>query len=138
MVWLFSFIAVSNIAMGYGLAVYFHQHFGTAFPSCGPLRKKKVAEPKAAPAVAEAPTVVDELAGAEVSETPESEAVEIGVPTTDPVEEIGGLPPVDEENVLAGIEEFRSQLAKMNVTADEETAESEVEEVEEELVGAAN
>jgi hypothetical protein len=141
MVWLFSVLAVSNIAMGYGLAVYFHQHFGTAVPSCGPLRKKKAVAPSAPAMASEMPTVtpavVEEMIEAEVAEIEKSEPIEIGAPVA-PAEEIGGLPPVDEENVLAGIEEFRSQLAKMNATADDDASENEVEKLEEELVGAAN
>jgi len=43
--------------------------------------------------------------------------------------------PVDEENVLAGIEEFRSQLAKMNTAVDQSPVDASAPEVE---LAAAN
>jgi hypothetical protein len=139
MVWLISILTVSNIAMGYGLAIYLNRHYGMLVPT-----RRKMTSPTTAPtAVAEMPTVssavVNEMIEAEIDEAEEPESVEIGGASSPALdEEIGAAPAVDEENVLAGIEEFRSQLAKMNSAASEPEIGTEAEELESELVGAAN
>jgi hypothetical protein len=139
MVWVISFLIVTNLAMGYGLAVYVNRHFGTPALGRPALGRPKSAAPPASqiPVAAEdLPTVsratVEEMIDSEVAESADPEPIEIGGASTP---EVASNEPVDEENVLAGIEEFRSQLAKMNAsTADPEEA----DQVESELVGAAN
>lgn len=123
MVWLILFLTVSNIAIGYGLAVYIDRQFGTLIPQRGRGKDSVPAEPEAL-TVPPAPVVsVKQAATTKQSEpaTPTPAAV--------PAEPTAGLPPVDEENVLAGIEEFRSQLAKMNVTSEESAEGAAAEEV---------
>jgi hypothetical protein len=136
MVSVIGFLTITNIALGYGLAVYVNKHYGTlmfrrdqsadkaqATDQVGPVAAQVVAEPKALShdavsaileqAIAEPQDMVSESSPATSGETAATE-------------------PVDEENVLAGIQEFRSQLAKMNAPADESAVQ------EEELAVAAN
>lgn len=141
MVWLITFLTVSNIALGYGLAVYVQKQFGTMMPTCR-LRSKKCEAPAVAEAVAEVAAVqsppVSETNKVKTTKAPEAKpAANSTPPSASSAEEVNGLPPVDEENVLAGIEEFRSQLAKMNVPAEEGETDA-PKQVEPEPVAAAN
>jgi hypothetical protein len=147
MVMVITFLTLTNIALGYGLAIYVHKHFGTLM-----YRRK----PKAVAAAISQVTSAGEVATAAVSPTGEAPApVASSAPAAGPVVAEAAAPPaqaevaakaetaavevqaesdtVDEENVLAGIEEFRSQLAKMS-----ETTEQFADESQPELVGAAN
>jgi hypothetical protein len=131
MVGVIAFLTLTNIALGYGLAVYVNQNFGKLIFA---LPKKQKAK---APAIVDSPETVAAVA------TPSSQpAVKLdtvghtvsAVANSDsPATEISASEPVDEENVLAGIEEFRSQLAKMS-----EASEPLAAEPQRELVGAAN
>jgi hypothetical protein len=152
MVWLISFLTVSNIALGYGLAVYVQRQFGTALPTGVSWRHKKTevlptVETVTQAAVAPSASVSEptpsqtpkprqanptEIKSAETKSTEKAPT-----PTAIPAEETSGLPPVDEENVLAGIEEFRSQLAKMHVVAEDGDANA-PQDVEPEPIAAAN
>jgi hypothetical protein len=134
MVWLISFLTVGNIALGYGLAIYVQRQFGTLKPSCGPLRSK-MSEATAVPesvvevTKVQSPVVAD-INKANAPKKQEAKPAETrATPSGGLAEEASGLPSMDEENVLAGIEEFRSQLAKMNVSVDE-NAEAATEQVE--------
>jgi cytoskeletal protein RodZ len=147
MVSVIAFLTVTNIALGYGLAVYVNKNFGTLIFT----RSKKQKAPLQA--VVESPETTAEVAKASsrptaqiestlehetsVSATPSIPIGNSETPVTEiaasDVSKISASEPVDEENVLAGIEEFRSQLAKMSEASEPLTAEP-----ERELVGAAN
>jgi hypothetical protein len=144
MVMVITFLTLTNIAIGYGLAVYVQKNFGTliyrrrakavaentmhdAAPAASPpavvtetapapaavAPPEPVAPPLPDPVVAEAPA--SPAPPAVVKETAEAEAPAVEVKAESDT--------VDEENVLAGIEEFRSQLAKMSENTASETAE---------------
>jgi hypothetical protein len=151
MVWLISFLTVSNITLGYGLAVYIQRQFGTPLPAGISWRRKKAEAISPVEAVAPTvgaqvpvaseaiPTQTAKPQSAKPSETKAAEvnpAPQMSTPTAIPAEETSALPPVDEENVLAGIEEFRSQLAKMNVSAKESAEAPDVAATAEELAAA--
>jgi type IV secretory pathway VirB10-like protein len=145
MVMVIAFLTLTNIALGYGLAVYVQKHFGTLM-----YRRK----PKAVAAAISQVTAPGAVAAAPVSLSGEAPAP-VAPPAPAPVVVEAAAPPapteviakaetaavevqaesdtVDEENVLAGIEEFRSQLAKMS-----EATEQFADDVQPELVGAAN
>jgi hypothetical protein len=176
MVLVIAFLTVSNIALGYGLAVYMDRHFGTLLfvrraKSQKPARAAEAApkvtsavEPPIPPTAAPKTIVKEEVAASTtvgektdsattdsettVSETTDNQTTESETadtvtaalksredleagPTAGAVKE-----PVDEENVLAGIEQFRSQLAKMSGSGNTTVTGSSVD--EQELVGAAN
>lgn len=106
-----------NIAMGYGLAVYVDRHFGTlvfALPNLGRLRQANLA-------ASASPTKVE--SGVPAASTAKPSAPQTAAVVAPPFDS-GATPKdatveaaaVDEGNVLAGIEEFRSQLAKMNAS----------------------
>jgi hypothetical protein len=159
MVMVITFLTLTNIAIGYGLAVYVQKNFGTLIYR---RRAKAVAEnamhvaaPVAAPpagvtetapaptAVAPPEPVAPPVSDPVVAEAPASPAppavVEETVETVAPAVEVKAeSDTVDEENVLAGIEEFRSQLAKMSENTANETTEQFADESQEELLGAAN
>jgi hypothetical protein len=144
MVMVITFLTLTNIAIGYGLAVYVHKHFGTLMYRRGAKAVAEVASPVAAPAVivtetAPAPDAAATPTAAPVTESVVAEAPAPPAPqeiTAEAEPETAESDTVDEENVLAGIEEFRSQLAKMSESS--ETAEQFVDESQQELVGAAN
>lgn len=147
MVMVLAFLTLTNLALGYGLAVYVNRHYGTLIFTSS---KKQKASPQA---IVESSETIAEVATtssqptAQIESTPEQEtsvsatpsnpAVSGVSPVTEiaasDVSEISASEPVDEENVLAGIEEFRSQLAKMSVSAEPLAMEP-----ERELVGASN
>ncbi len=131
MVMVIAFLTLTNIALGYGLAVYVNRNFGTLKLA---LPKKQKSTPAAAvessETVAAVATPAIQPAAKLKSTTEQSLSV---AASGSPVAEIAPSEPVDEENVLAGIEEFRSQLAKIS-----ESAEPLAVEPERELVGAAN
>jgi hypothetical protein len=156
MVMVITFLTLTNIAIGYGLAVYVQKNFGTLIYR---RRAKAVAEnamhvaaPVAAPpagvtetapaptAVAPPEPVAPPVSDPVVAEAPAPSAVvEETVETVAPAVEVKAeSDTVDEENVLAGIEEFRSQLAKMSENTANETTEQFADESQEELLGAAN
>ncbi|MDZ4656736.1 MAG: hypothetical protein SH868_04060 [Bythopirellula sp.] len=124
MVLVIAFLTVTNIALGYGLAIYVNRHFGTLLLSRSKspaAAQQKTAEPPPVEKLAEdlptlAPTAVSVIAEQAATKPAASE-------------------PVDEENVLAGIEEFRSQLAKMNTAVDQSPVDASAPEVE---LAAAN
>lgn len=136
MVMVITFLMLTNIALGYGLAVYVQKNFGTLIYR---RRAKAVAEVAATvetPAVAVAAASVAERAPtpepapvaapapqpvvAEVTAAPvPSEVAEVTTEAEAAVEVKAESDTVDEENVLAGIEEFRSQLAKMSEAAEQ-------------------
>ncbi len=137
MVMVITFLTLTNIALGYGLAVYVNRNFGTLILA---LPKKQKATPvvkvKSSETVAAVATPSSQPT-AQLDSTPE-QVVDVAASQSVPEEhdvtpatEIAAIEPVDEENVLAGIEEFRSQLAKMSASAEPITAEPQ-------LVGAAN
>lgn len=131
MVMVIAFLTLTNIALGYGLAVYVNRNFGTlkfAFP-----KKQKstpIAVVESSQTVEAVGTPAIQPAAKLESKTEQSMSV---AASESPATEIAASEPVDEENVLAGIEEFRSQLAKIS-----ESAEPLAVEPERELVGAAN
>jgi hypothetical protein len=147
MVMVITFLTVTNIALGYGLALYVHKHFGTLTYQRKPKAIAAATSQPSAPAAVVAAVPVAAVSVAEnapaapptpapvVAETPAPPAPsEITAEAESIVTEIPGeSAPVDEENVLAGIEEFRSQLAKMSGTTEQFADES-----QEELLGAAN
>jgi hypothetical protein len=152
MVMVITFLTVTNIALGYGLALYVHKHFGTltyqrkpkaiaaatsqpSAPAAVVAAVPVAAVPVAAVSVAENAPAAPPTPAPVVAETPAPPAPsEITAEAESIVTEIPGeSAPVDEENVLAGIEEFRSQLAKMSGTTEQFADES-----QEELLGAAN
>ncbi len=108
MVLIIAFLTITNIALGYGLAIYVNRHYGTLLLSRSKLAiasQEKPADLQSVVQLAEelptlAPTFVDVIAEQAVTKPIMSE-------------------PVDEENVLAGIEEFRAQLAKMNAPVEQ-------------------
>jgi hypothetical protein len=150
MVMVITFLTLTNIALGYGLAIYVHKHFGTLM-----YRRK----PKVVTAAISQVTASGEMAAAAVSVSGEAPAP-VAPPAPAPVVAEAAASPaptevvakaetaaievqaesdtVDEENVLAGIEEFRSQLAKMSENPMNEGGEQPVREPEGELLGAAN
>ena len=120
MVWLISFMTVSNIAMGYGLAVYVNRHFGT--PEIRPprltLARLSVSGTALMSITGKGPTeIAPRLEASDGNDSATGPAEDNLEDTPDPTP----LGTVDEEKVLAGIEEFRSQLAKINVAAAEKT-----------------
>lgn len=145
MVMVIAFLTLTNIALGYGLAVYVNQKFGTLVFA---LPKKRKAKPHSSAELSEADAEVAPVSTQPISRpaaTPEQQASAAAPPSlaaessVSPVTaiaasaDISASEPVDEQNVLAGIEEFRSQLAKMSVSA-----ESPATEPERDLAGAAN
>jgi hypothetical protein len=147
MVMVITFLTLTNIAIGYALAVYVQKHFGTLIYQRGvkavaevtaPVAVAAVSQSEKAPAPVATPTSATPVTEPVVAEAPappaeattqtESAAVEVQVESDT----------VDEENVLAGIEEFRSQLAKMSENTTSEAPEQAVGEPQQELVGAAN
>jgi hypothetical protein len=138
MVSVIAFLTVTNIALGYGLAIYIHRHYGTLVVTRSRPPQSEVSAPIGKSEVEDIADEVVELANemhatiepAPVLEAAAKQVVPIEAPaeTGEPVKASA----VDEENVLAGIEEFRSQLAKMSSTdASTEVSESD-------LVEAAN
>lgn len=139
MVMVIIFLTLTNIALGYGLAVYVNRHFGTLIFT-RPKNRKAIPQ-----AVVEFPETIAAVAAppsqptAHIESAPEpqmSVSATQGIQaksSESPVTEIAASEQVDEENVLAGIEEFRSQLAKMGAPAEPLAAEP-----ERELVGATN
>lgn len=140
MVMVITFLTLTNIAIGYGLAVYVQKNFGMLIYRRRAKAVAEVAAPLAAP-----PAVVTETAPAVAAVAPPEP---VAPPMPEPVVAEAPAPPfppapaeetaaaevaavevkaepdtVDEENVLAGIEEFRSQLAKMSETAEQPVAE---------------
>jgi hypothetical protein len=139
MVMVITFLTLTNIAIGYGLAVYVQKNFGTliyrrrvkavvevAAPAVAGVAAVPVAEtaPAAAPPAPVAPPAPEPVIAeapappappAVVEETAEAEAAAVEVKAE--------ADTVDEENVLAGIEEFRSQLAKMSENTEQPVAE---------------
>ncbi len=139
MVSLIAFLSVTNIAVGYGLAVYINKNYGCLLVTRTTTRGLATQETVAAPQVVELvdemptlpPTTEDSTAEEMVSESVDEQTAEEGESTLETAES----DTIDEENVLAGIEAFRSQLAKMNQSVESESAPATVEEHEEELVG---
>ncbi len=136
MVLVIAFLTITNIALGYGLAIYVNRHFGTLLLS----RSKSPAA--AQQKIADSPSIVqlaEELptsAPTTMSTTLDQGAVEAQPGAVKaPAAESAASEPVDEENVLAGIEEFRSQLAKMNTAVEQSPGEASAQEVE---LAAAN
>jgi hypothetical protein len=136
MVLVIGFLTITNIALGYGLAVYVNKHYGTlmfrrdqaadkaqATGQVGPVAAQVVVESTALSHDAVSPILEQAIAEPQDMDSESSPATSCETATTEPV---------DEENVLAGIQEFRSQLAKMNAPADESAVQ------EEELAVAAN
>ncbi len=143
MTFLVVFLSVTNIAIGYGLAVYLrraalaYEPVPEIPPAPAPeLPAQPVATPVASapaqPVVAPAPVEATTPAPIEAA-VPTPEAPEVPVQPPLAVEQTAAavattsaaadeLP--NEENVLAGIEAFRSQLAKLNQS---EAAEPEAE-----------
>jgi hypothetical protein len=146
MVMVITFLTLTNIAIGYGLAVYVQKNFGTliyrrrakavaevAASAAAPPVMVAAAPVVAAPVTEKAPEIaavsppepvappVPEPVIAEAPAPPDSPAVveETAEAETPAVEVQAEADTVDEENVLAGIEEFRSQLAKMSETAEQ-------------------
>ncbi|QEG33879.1 hypothetical protein [Bythopirellula goksoeyrii] len=116
---LVAFISLINIALGYGLAVYLRRAME---PTIGnrtvePLPVSvPVAKPKIVSEDAPTPAVKVETASSETPVNPADSVAPISAPTpqTESAETAtDSKPPVDEENVLAGIEAFRAQLAQV-------------------------
>ena len=131
MVLVIIFLTLTNIALGYGLAIYVNRNFGTLVFT---LPKKRKVKPGATVDSSEAVAAVATLPSqpiAQIESTPEQVISAAGIIET-PATEIAVSDQVDEEHVLAGIEEFRSQLAKISESAEP------IAEPERELVGAAN
>lgn len=127
---LVAFISLINIALGYGLAVYLRRAME---PTIGnrtvePLPVSvQAAKPQVVTKVAPTPAVKVEAAPAEVPEKPADEVAPISAPTpqTESAETpTDSKPPVDEENVLAGIEAFRAQLAQVKDEGNAEVEEA--------------
>jgi hypothetical protein len=120
MVLVIAFLTVTNIALGYGLAIYIDRHFGTLLLS----RSKSTVTPQQevadSPLVAQLAEELPTLAPKAVRAVVKQAVVE-APPTAAkaPAAETAASEPVEEENVLAGIEEFRSQLAKMNTAVEQ-------------------
>lgn len=131
MVWVIAFLSISNVLLGYGLAVYINRHFGTLVVSRKKVQASTESETTATENENRASAKIEDLAQPiEPTLTPERQ---IATPMAHlDSNEPASAAAVDEQNVLAGIEEFRSQLAKMT----EPTAT--VEEPEGELVAAGN
>jgi hypothetical protein len=131
MVMVISFLTLTNIALGYGLAVYVNQNFGTLLFA---LPKRRKVKPGATVDSSEAIAAVATPPSQPATKLESTNEQSMSVAASDtPASEIAASEPVDEENVLAGIEEFRSQLAKIS-----ESGEPLAAEPERELVGAAN
>jgi hypothetical protein len=143
MVSVIAFLSVTNIAVGYGLAVYISKNYGTLLVTRGTTRglviQNSVTAQQVVEVTGESPSLPLTADGMileeEVSKSAEEELLGGAATTSD--EELLASDTVDEENVLAGIEAFRSQLAKMNEPGESKSDPSMVEEFEEELVGAA-
>lgn len=118
MVTVIAFLSVTNIAMGYALAVYINRNFGTFTVNRG----------------GDASIVVVNTSTSTVVDVPPAMAgsSEVAQAAVESASE-----PIDEENVLAGIEAFRSQLAKMSGSAEIEAAEPVVENAQAELASAS-
>lgn len=140
MVLVIGFLTITNIALGYGLAVYVNKHYGTLMFRRDRVAAKTQAAGQVAPVAAQ--VVVEPIARShdavsailkqEIAE-PQGMGSESSTATS---VETAATEPVDEENVLAGIQEFRSQLAKMNAPADESAVQEQPTQ-EEQLAGAA-
>jgi hypothetical protein len=136
MVSVIGFLTITNIALGYGLAVYVNKHYGTLMFRRDQAADKAQAASQVAPVATQVVAEPTTLSRDAVSTIPEKAIAELqgmdseSSPATSG--ETAATEPVDEENVLAGIQEFRSQLAKMNAPADESAVQ------EEELAVAAN
>lgn len=119
MVLVIAFLTITNIALGYGLAVYVNRHFGTLLLSRSKstvASQQSVADTQpAAQRAEELPT----LAPTAVSAVVEQAVAETLVEAQPVADETAASEPADEENVLAGIEEFRSQLAKMSTAVEQ-------------------
>jgi hypothetical protein len=149
MVMVITFLTLTNIAIGYALAVYVQKHFGTLIYQRGvkavaevtaPVAVAAVSQSEKAPAPVATPTPAAPVTEPVVAEAPaptvQAEVTAEAVIAA--VEVQAESDTVDEENVLAGIEEFRSQLAKMSENTTSEAPEQAVGEPQQELVGAAN
>lgn len=136
MVLVIAFLTISNIALGYGLAIYVNRHFGTLLltrSKSQAVAKQMIVDSPSAKQLAEELPAVPPTAMSTVQDqvVVEAQPVAAKAPTAESVVS----EPVDEENVLAGIEEFRSQLAKMNTPFDQPTEAASAPEVE---LAAAN
>lgn len=116
---LVAFISLINIALGYGLAVYLRRAME---PTIGnrtvePLPVSvPAAKPQVVTKVAPTPAVKVEVTPAATPVQPADEVAPISAPSSQPESAETAKdtkPPVDEENVLAGIEAFRAQLAQV-------------------------
>lgn len=161
MIWTIGFLAVINMAIGYGLAIYLHGKGKILFrapevkmprssptvqsvPASPETQPQSVAAelPQEVPAVVEQPTAEAETAiepSLEVSDSAPSEVAEAAADSTveDDISEADNQPSDapesdgNDDNVLAGIEAFRSQLAKISKANAEEEAETPAEELAE-------
>jgi hypothetical protein len=145
MVMVITFLTLTNIVIGYALAVYVQKHFGTLMyrrgakavaaaisqvTTPGEVAQGVPSLSGEAPASVPPPAPVPVAAEAAAPSAPIEDAAKAETAAVEPQAESDT---VDEENVLAGIEEFRSQLAKMS-----ESTEQFADESQQELVGAAN
>jgi hypothetical protein len=129
MVWVICFLTITNIALGYGLAIYVERHFGKlVWHRAKTLPRSESNLTDTLPVVTKAVEAATTSATPVSMETPadptlaNSEAVEVMATSNG---EATASETVDEENVLAGIEEFRSQLAKISTTGEPVAAELE-------------
>jgi hypothetical protein len=140
MVLVIGFLTITNIALGYGLAVYVNKHYGTLVfrrdrEAAKALGAGQVAT-IAAQVVAE-PPALSHSAVSSILEQAIAEPQGIGSENSPATSgETAAMEPVDEENVLAGIQEFRSQLAKMNAPSDDDPVQEQTAQ-EEQLAAAA-
>ena len=120
-----AFLSLTNIALGYGLAVYLRRASVVAVPSeTVDLMRRDAAVPcvqeqaitKTSPAPAIAPQPVAPASGEALRpEAIPEETSEVGR-ANEVVEESSAE--VDEDDVLAGVEAFRKQLAEMDKQSD--------------------
>lgn len=113
MVLVIAFLTITNIALGYGLAIYVNRHYGTLLlsraSSSAALQQKVADHPSVVQLTEELPTLAPTNVSAILDQASAKTAA---------------CGQVDEENLLAGIEEFRSQLAKMNTMAEQSAEEA--------------
>ncbi len=118
MVLVIGFLTITNIAFGYGLAIYVNKHYGTLM-----LQRVQTASDNQGNSPAGSAVVPGAAAALALSPAAASAVLEQVIAAQDRQAPAGGetahAEPVDEVSVLTGIQEFRSQLAKMSAPGEE-------------------